>query len=290
MKFHIITRCTRQQNLLKIKDSVFTSGRDVTWHVMFDCSRLKDIDADILNKISTPDTKIYYVKSKPGDYLYPQSNDVIKEITDGLICFVDDDNILNPYYYTYILKAITDQHKIYVVNQQVDGKDFTGLLTREAKPENTKYQGVDIGQLSFDRSVFDEFKFGPGYAADGYLVDEIMSKHPEWFSYIDSILSFYNHLSPKHKKGKVPKILLISDKGVELTSKSWLGYEDTSLETVHLCSDKLVSEEINKFNPDAIVTIGNDFNEFPNMCNQPLQIRNKWVTLPEVNDWTGEST
>lgn len=290
MKFHIITRCTRQQNLLKIKDSVFTSECDVTWHIMFDCSRLKDIDADILNKISTPNTKIYYVKSKPGDYLYPQSNDVIKGITDGLICFIDDDNILNPHYYTHILKSLTDQHKIYVVDQQVDGKDFTKLLTREAKPENTKYQGVDIGQLSFDRSVFDEFKFGPGYAADGYIVDEIMSKHPEWFTYINSTLSYYNYLVPKEKKGKVPKIILVSEKPADkLESNSWLGYEDTSLEVVWRPTDANITESINKFNPDAIVTIGDSFTNFPVMCNQPLQIRNKWITLPELNNWTGES-
>ena len=49
-----------------------------------------------------------------------------------------------------------------------------------------------------------------------------------------------------------------------------------------------IEDVLIKFKPDSIITISDDWRNFPNLANQPLQIRNKWITLPEVNEWTGE--
>jgi len=52
MKLSIITRCSRLNNLRKVKDSMFTTDKfDITWYVMFDSTVLKDVDAEILAEI-----------------------------------------------------------------------------------------------------------------------------------------------------------------------------------------------------------------------------------------------
>ena len=55
MILHVITRCTKTSNLLKIKQSIETSiedGYDIFWHIVFDTSVLKDIDAELLETLN----------------------------------------------------------------------------------------------------------------------------------------------------------------------------------------------------------------------------------------------
>lgn len=69
MKLSIITRCSRLNNLRKVKDSIFTTDKfDITWYVMFDSTVLKDVDAEILAEIQEKQSKIFFIKSIPGDF------------------------------------------------------------------------------------------------------------------------------------------------------------------------------------------------------------------------------
>ena len=45
---NIITRCTRPNNLIKVKESVYNEipeKLEINWHIIFDVAPLKDIDA-----------------------------------------------------------------------------------------------------------------------------------------------------------------------------------------------------------------------------------------------------
>ena len=290
VSFHIITRCTRLNNLLLLKDSIFKTEVDVTWHILFDTSVLKDIPSSLLLTLQDPNIKTYFVEGKNQDYLYPQAATVAKSIQSGYINLVDDDNIVHPSYYSELSSYIekNPSSKIVVVNQFVDKKDFTGLDCRLATLDNIRLQGVDIAQLTIERSVFENFNFVEGYDADGYFVEVIKQLHPEWFSFIDKTLCFYNYLTPKIKKGRVPKILLISEEYADLKSYSWLGYEDTSLDVLWIKNDSDLESTLITFNPDAIVAVSDDYLNFPNLCNQPIQVRNKWITVPKLTEDVGE--
>ena len=96
MKFNIITRCSRVNNLDKIKASIFQNGKyDIQWHILFDTTRLKDISAELLNKLDTPKIKLHFVSSNGTDYLYPQMSDLAKTFDDGFVVIVDDDNVVH---------------------------------------------------------------------------------------------------------------------------------------------------------------------------------------------------
>jgi len=45
MKFNIITPCNITKNLLVIKENIFKKEVNVDWHILFNTSNLKDIDA-----------------------------------------------------------------------------------------------------------------------------------------------------------------------------------------------------------------------------------------------------
>lgn len=288
MKLHILTRCTRFQNLIFIRDSILFNEFDITWHILFDVSRLKEIPVDLLQNLQSDNIKLHFINGNGDDYLYPQCGELASKL-DGWIYLLDDDNIIHEDFCSILEKSIEDNpnKEIFIVSQRVDGKDFTGLEIREAKPENTKYQGVDVGQILFHHSVFKEYQFTGHYAGDGFLIDKIYGDKPDVFFWINEVLSYYNYFE-NPKKPKVPKILLIDKIDRELKSYKAADYEDDSLETLSIPTDVNIEDALIKFKPDSIITISDDWRNFPNLANQPLQIRNKWITLPEVNEWTGE--
>mgnify|MGYP000026160341 FL=1 len=103
---NIITRCTRPNNLVTVRDSVFSNLNEninVTWHVVFDTAPLKDIDAELLSTLSNESTKLHFVKAGDGGLLYPQTTELMRgfENRNEWFYFLDDDNILHEDFYQH---------------------------------------------------------------------------------------------------------------------------------------------------------------------------------------------
>ena len=293
MKFNIITRCSRLQNLETISYTVFDKEYDIDWHIIFDTTSLKDIPAELLGKLQSPNTFFHFVKSNGEDYLYPQMGEIASKLTDGYVVVVDDDNIIHPAFYREVSYDITttrrtdETKKIFVVDQKVDGKDFTGLNIREAKPENMRFQGVDIAQLVIHHSIFKDYEFIGHYAGDGLFIDKVFAENPNTFHYINKVLCDYNFLEKKPSP-KLPRVLLIHNENVELKSYIDADYEDDRLIVQSIETDNNINEIISRFKPDSIVAINEDWQNLSNLASTPLQFRNKWITLPEVDSNTGQ--
>ena len=56
MILHIITRCSKPANLLRIKNSITEviekDSAIINWHIVFDTNILKDIDAELLEQLN----------------------------------------------------------------------------------------------------------------------------------------------------------------------------------------------------------------------------------------------
>jgi|TARA_B110000902_G_scaffold206188_1_gene234891 glycosyltransferase involved in cell wall biosynthesis len=292
MKINIITRCTRTSNLLDIKENVFSSPKGVnsTWHIIFDTGALKDIDAETLSQISGKNTKLHFVDGEKGGMLYPETSALIETFKDGWIYLLDDDNILHEDFYVSIKKSIKENPDAYVhlVSQQVDGKDFTNLDVRIASPENTAYQKIDIAQMVLNRRIFDTQSFSADYAADGFFIEKVYSEHPTKFVWINNVLSHYNYLQ-KDATAKIPKILYIGDSEPDLKSEKFLSYEADELDVKYLKNDDEVYDIINEFKPDAIVTDGNSWEDFPTLASLPLQFRRIWYNTDKNTQDVGSA-
>jgi glycosyltransferase involved in cell wall biosynthesis len=288
MKISIITRCTRTSNLLEIKKGIFNapSGVNVNWHIIFDTGALKDIDAETLSELTQEEAvNLHFVKGERGGMLYPESSDIIKKIKGGWIYLLDDDNIIHDEFYKVVKESIKVNKGalVHIVSQNVDGKDFTGLGIRQASPENTAFQKIDIAQMVIHRDVFNDFSFSADYAADGFFIENVFEKYPDAFVWIDKVLSHYNYLE-KIPQAKIPKILYIGKTKPELKSIKYLEYEADELDVRYLENDNEIVQELIEFNPDAIITNGDSWKEFPTLASMPLNVRKKWYNETNLDN------
>ena len=279
MKINIITRCTRTSNLLTIKEGVLNAPKGVTvnWHIVFDTGALKDIDAEVLSNLTdTVNVKLHFVKGQRGGLLYPEVSDIIRTIKSGWIYLLDDDNIIHEDFYKTIKASIKNLPiaQVHIVSQLVAGRDFTGQEIRVASRENTAFQKIDIAQMVINRSIFDTHSFSANYAADGFFIEEVLKTHGDSFVWIDKVLCHYNYLE-KVPSAKIPKIIYIGKTKPELKSIKYLSYEADELDVKYLEDDSEVINAVTSFNPDAIITNGESWKEFPNLASLPLQFRKR---------------
>lgn len=292
MILNIITRCTRMHNLLTIRDSIFKNSKfEITWHILFDTAVLKNIDGDILTSLSQKEIKTYFVNGSSGDFGYQMINKLIDGV-DGFIYILDDDNILHENFYEiYDIIVKNPQKNAFVFNQKIGGKDFTGLDIREAKPENTRKQGIDVAQFLLNKEVIGDKRFPHGYFADGLFIEDLFKEKPDEFLFIDRELCYYNFLELKKMSHFLPKILVLgTEENISLESKFIAGYESTKLEVLSKPDDSNLDSIIKNFNPDSIITIGENYNRFSNLNYAPLDIRRRWLHFNELSDDIGEAS
>jgi O-antigen biosynthesis protein len=283
MKINIITRCTRLGNIETVKESVFKNlnkNIEVEWHIVFDTRSLKDIDAELLNRLDDSQTKLHFMR---GDgWGLSQLNDLISKL-EGWIYHLDDDNILHENFYTEIKKSYSENKKAkaFIFSQKVGGKDFSRLDIRKAKPENVKVSKIDLAQWLIHSDLHVNYKYGSGYVADGEFIEKLYANEANHFVFINRILCHYNYLEKK-STAKVPKVLYIGKDEPELKSLKILDYEADNLDVKYLKSDDQIQIHLAQFKPDVIITRGESWKEFSKMASTPLQFRRKWMNIPET--------
>jgi glycosyltransferase involved in cell wall biosynthesis len=283
MKINIVTRCTRPQNLDTIKESIFgniPSGCDINWHILFDTSVLKDIDAELLSRLNCESIKLHF---KKGDEWgnWNRLNDLIQRL-DGWIYHLDDDNLLHDNFYVEIQKAILNNPKCLAIvfSQKVGGIDFSGVDVRKADPKNMAVQKIDLAQWLIHSELQLNNLYGSGYRADGEFIESLYKENCKSFIFIKDILCYYNALEKK-QTAKVPKILYIGQDKPELKSLKILDYEADNLDVKHLESDENIETHLASFKPDCIITRGENWNIYKNLASMPLQFRRKWINILE---------
>lgn len=288
-KLVILTRCTRQENLPLVYESVKEAIKEGHhWYVIIDLNAVSALTKETLQFMSFLDKDNYtFIRtSEPGTCGYDILNDVIeKEVPAGAwLHIIDDDNLLHENLLSRF-KDLKTTAKAIVVSQQVDGKDFTGLDVREAKPENTKFQGVDVAQVLFEKEfLIKNGGYHMGYCGDGHAIDKIHKDHPTKFYHLNEVLCYYNKIE-KPKSGSEPRVLYVGElPETPQTGGSSRDYESAVLRIHHVNDDKEVFKEIHKINPDVIVTRSKSHSDFPNLSYAPLSVRRKWIHVDNTED------
>jgi glycosyltransferase involved in cell wall biosynthesis len=290
IELNIVTRCTRPQFLNQVKKSIFTTTIfDIKWWVVFDTRVIKDIDATFLTELQSLGGKALFYEGVDGDMAHSLLSKVIDQIQTGFIYFLDDDNILHENFYNKIHKSIKDnsEKRGFIFSQKVDGRDFSGLDIREAKPENTKVQHIDMAQYLLHRTIIGDERFIPGdYKADGYFIEKIYNLQPDEFVFIDEVLCYYNWL--KKPANFTPKILYYGKDKPHLTSYKVADWESDELRVYYRQNDLNLLEDLYDINPDAIITHSEDWSHFKNLSQQPQDIRGRWIHVKEIDQSVGE--
>lgn len=285
-ELNIITRVTRLDNLAKVKESVFRETEiKVIWHVVFDMNFFESIPIEIM---SWQDAYInLYFQRSNKDYLQPFCSEIAASLAlsspDSSIYFLDDDNTVHEDLYPYF-EGTDLNWDVLVLDQFVGGKDFTGLHIRLGKPENMKVQHVDIAQCIFHARLFSRYQWSADYKGDGHMIEQML-RDGNKFEYTNQILSNYNFLQ-EPKTAVFPKILVIGSDKKLATIKDW-GIEETRLDVLNEQDDKNIVSNLVNFNPDAILTVGESWEQFPRIASLPYSIRKKWLHVQKVELNTG---
>jgi glycosyltransferase involved in cell wall biosynthesis len=291
---NIITRCTRIQNLKTIQESILKiSGYPVTWWIIFDTHRIKDIDVDILNQIQNDWTKFLFWKGVEGDFGHDLINKCLDQIT-GWVYVLDDDNIIHPVFADKIATLLKNYNKPllgYFFNQWIGGKDFTGLNIRIAKPENIKVGGIDMAQILIHTDLIGDHRLPPNqYVADGIWITNIYQKNPDNFIFFEEILCYYNHLQKPSMPISLPRVLVYGVDSIDINSQQPVDFEDSRLRVEVKKSDKDFDKDLIDFKPDAIITIGESFEQFSRLGYSGLEERRKWLHFNQVEDRIGPAS
>lgn len=289
----ILTRCSRTKNLLDIKESITTNQLfNITWYILFDISSISEIDTSILYKLKTSNIKVEFIfgKSVDGSLGINLVNDVIDKLPNSeWVYILDDDNILHENFYSRINEVVNENKNILgiIFSQKVDGKDFTGLDIRQSNPDSVKPKQIDIAQYLLKKEIVGNVRYEMSYITDGVFIENIYNSNKDKFIFIDDVLSYYNYLNSKTII-PVPKILVLGEENVILDSQQHVSYESSELNVLSIKTDTNINEILHNFNPDSIISIGNDYTHFSNMFNQSLDYRLRWMHFEKMDPKIGK--
>lgn len=285
----ILTRCIRQENLSAIYESIkdaLKAGHK--WYVIIDLNGVDSITKETFQFMdSLGDNVSMIIKtSKDNTCGYDILNDVIRNnVLPGYwVHIVDDDNLLHENLLSTFKKLKTKARAI-VVNQKVDGKDFTRLDIREAKPENTVFQGVDVAQVLFDRDfLVEQGCYLMGYCGDGLAIDKIHKDHPDKFHFINEVLCYYNKIETE-KTGSEPRVLYVGEfPETPQASTKFKDYESDVLRIHQIKDDSNIFNEIYKINPDIIISRSSSWTDWWNLKHSGEPVRRKWLHIDNTED------
>lgn len=293
MKLEIITRCTRTDNLLAIKESIFKQPTywRITWRIIFDTHVLDSISAELLQELkASHDVHFHFLRGRKGDMGHSLINDVLDEISyaehlmkDEIpwIYVLDDDTILHENFLKETYRLVQENsigHGAIIFSQKIAGKDFTGLDIRVASPENTCVQKIDMGQFLLHRRFIGDKKFQPDtYTADGIFIEELYKEKPEEFIFYDEVLCYYNYLQKKLSKPySLPRVLVVGTQLEEIISTKHTKYESGEIYLINPENTQII-KSIYEHDPDCFVSVGEDFKNFPELCNLSYDFRQRWI-------------
>ena len=115
---------------------------------------------------------------------HAQRNRALKEIPDGLIYNLDDDNIVHPHFWDILPRFAAGF--VSTFDQQ---RSQTAIL-----PGNTPASGaIDTASFVFDKSLVGEIEYDwTDYGADGIFIHAVLEQNPGKHIYIPEVASYYN--------------------------------------------------------------------------------------------------
>lgn len=210
---NIITACVRPQNLEKIHKSILEAVANygqvipLRWYIILDSRAStqflfleKMLETKTLNFKPEFETFIIENDSYKTQWITPV-NIGLSLIKEGLVCAIDDDNIMHPdlikCIYPHYLKGI----KGFIFHQLLGVDKGCNKRVRFAKPIKIAPGKIDTAQFCFDRSIIGDTCWSAKVKEpDGVFISLVYDKHHGSILIVDEILSYYNYLSPRFSR------------------------------------------------------------------------------------------
>jgi glycosyltransferase involved in cell wall biosynthesis len=258
-------------------------GIQIKWFVMFDTSKLKDIDADLLSSLRSAGATLEFSTGQEGDFGHGLINSALDRITEGWVYILDDDNIIHPGFFSRVSDLVMGagfSFRGIVYNQRIDGKDFTGQEIRYAAPENMRVGGVDSAQLLLRRDLIADRRLrSMTYVADSVLAEELHRDHPSEFMFLDEELCYYNYFHAP-SKARLPKIMLRSDEPIQLRSEKRQWFESDELDVSHVT--EFSDSRVVVVNPDLILDVGGGMSTPGHLASKSVSVGRSFERIGDM--------
>jgi hypothetical protein len=184
----IITPCSRPQNLKKIYESI-QFDKIHQWIIVHDTTKTRGI----YNPVFTHPKIIEYGHvSPPGTCSgNSQRNAGLIRVNEGMIYFLDDDNIVHPTVWT-LLTTFDEDH--YYTWDQIRNDQFANKPGGILGGEEPRLRKIDTAQYIVPRHMCRPWQEGP-YWADGLFIEDIYERYKDRHVYIPTIAAYYNYLT-----------------------------------------------------------------------------------------------
>lgn len=183
----IITPCSRPENLQKLYESI-QFDKITVWLIIYDTRHenvpfIKQFDKETILHHS----KIIELECKEEGIAGHQIRNIaLNIIMHGLIYFLDDDNIIHPFFW-----HICTHFKQNTINT------FNLLYTtgNVRVGNNPTEHNIDTAQYVFDKSLVGDILFDVNnYSADGAFINSLCENNKEKVFHYNYIAAYYNWL------------------------------------------------------------------------------------------------
>jgi len=170
MKLHVLTACSRTENLGIVQESIEKASIpecEVKFHVLFD-DKLEHVGGQFLK------------------------NQMLDEISDGYVYVLDDDTVMHP-------DLISRAWLTWWWNPDFPALAFNqdrGSYIVEAAQWSMIPNGVDIGQVILKREIIGDKRIPLTYEGDSIFLSELLKDRDDVI-YLNEVLSYYNALRPE---------------------------------------------------------------------------------------------
>lgn len=178
-KLTLLTPCSRPENLERIKQTIQFHLID-KWYVIYDTRHFP-----FQKRFSHPQIVEMECQDE-GTVGHQIRNMGMNLIHDGMLYFLDDDNVLHPFFWNVI--ANIQPGKIYTFDLLYqDGTILTG--------DKPKVKCIDTAQYIFDMQLVGNLRFDASlYTGDGVFIETMVDMHKDKWEYIPNVACYYNRL------------------------------------------------------------------------------------------------
>jgi glycosyltransferase involved in cell wall biosynthesis len=267
----IITPCYRQEYLSDILKSIQIDKIN-EWIIVYDTTN---------NKTYTPlfndEPKIREVECcVPGISGNTQRNYGVSFVSEGLIYFLDDDNIIHPHFWDLV--GTFDTEHFYTFDQRFFVKDpfrtATNFVFRGKEPVVRK---IDTAMFVVPVSMWEPWRV-ERYDADGIFIEDVAHRNPDKHCYIPEVACYYNFItdSVKPPTSGLQNIFFISD--YEPPFYPIISDHYTWIPVVGELSFERLSKLYHIYKPLCYFT----YKSTTNVLNKTFQLRKRWINITEL--------
>ena len=159
----------------------------ISWILVYDTSVQNDLEPQFGDHPQV--VELYYHSTEEAKFGGTQRNKGMEKVTQGLLHFLDDDNIMHEHFWDILPNLLLGRFTT-----------FDQLRMEDSPPRVlgggvVQVGAIDTGMFVIDRTLIADTKWNAtAYNCDGLFIEEIAAKHPDKHTYIPEIAAYHHGL------------------------------------------------------------------------------------------------